>query len=264
MRQVWLLSSATKLLMLFGSLHSSNAWVVVRPTSSKNGVVVHSRVSYALFSGSQPQDRVKDDEESLSSSRRAWLGHTITSAFGAQSLASMPLWVVPSVVLADDDSASTKTKVVVTSDLMDATTYLAALRSVQLAQRRLSSKAVREYIVTRDYPAVQALLRAAPVSDIRKACRKVVALLTMASGGPGATADSKPLLTTDAEAQLAATVTVLEREYSVFIQALERLDTTAMNGIRGRTVSDTEWQSVYANAVDALASFVTTAEQALL
>jgi hypothetical protein len=112
-------------------------------------------------------------------------------------------------------------------------------------------------------------LRAAPVSDIRKACRKVVTQLSTASGRKGgavAIADSAtPLLTTQAEAQLAATVAVLEREYSAFIQALERLDTTAMSGIRGsRTVSDAEWQSAYATTVETLAAFVATAEQALL
>jgi hypothetical protein len=275
MRQRWVFQSAAELvllLILLNSRYSCDAFVhafpplLARPKTTfwleNYGVkVLDSRVTYVLFTCRQPQDRAEDDESLVISSRRALLGSSVTSAFVALPLVSLPLWVVPSVVLADD---ATETKMVVTSDLISAT---AALRSVQLAQRRLASKTVREYILTRDYPAVQALLRAAPVSDIRKACRKLVTQLSTASGqGAAATTDSaKPLLTTEAEAQLAATVAVLEGEYTAFIRALERLDTTAMNGIRGsRTVSDTEWQSIYATTVETLAAFVTTAEQALL
>ena len=116
----------------------------------------------------------------------------------------------------------------------------AALRNAKSAQKRLLSDTVSEYITQADYPAVQAALRAAPISDIRKSC---FVLVRAAADGPLADA--------------------VQLNYSTFIAALEKLDTVALQATRGRKLGETEFRISYDATVSALADFVAMAEKAM-
>lgn len=118
----------------------------------------------------------------------------------------------------------------------------AALRSVKIAKKRLQSETVFDYIVQSDYPALQAVLRVAPISEIRKAC---FVLVRAADDGE----DNSTLLSV---------------QYKAFIAALEKLDTTAMVAIRGRALGASEFRDSYDATVSALSDFVETAEKSVV
>lgn len=128
----------------------------------------------------------------------------------------------------------------------------AALRRVKAAQTLLRSDAVAQYIAAADYPALQAALRAPPMSEIRKAGVALVrqsAASAASAAANGATAGTPP------------PPPPLEPAYKAFITAVEQLDTTALNAIRGRTLRANEFQTCYESVLSTLAAFVVAAER---
>lgn len=125
----------------------------------------------------------------------------------------------------------------------DITSILAstqALRNVKMAQKKLSSSAVVEYVSTAAYADLRSVLRVAPVSDLRKACTTLIK-----AGEDGPEADN------------------LQTTYRNFIAKLEKMDSVASVALRGRNVSEMEFLSSYESAVAALNDFVAVAERSM-
>jgi hypothetical protein len=115
-----------------------------------------------------------------------------------------------------------------------------ALRNVKLAQKKLSSLAVVEFVSTADYANLKSVLRAAPLSDLRKAC---TVLIKAGEDGPEANN--------------------LQTTYQNLIAKLEKIDSVASVALRGRTVSEMVFLSSYEGAVTALGDFVAVAERSM-
>mmetsp|Transcript_26452 Transcript_26452/g.73038 ORF Transcript_26452/g.73038 Transcript_26452/m.73038 type:complete len:215 (-) Transcript_26452:27-671(-) len=113
----------------------------------------------------------------------------------------------------------------------------AALRNAKSVQKKLST--LELYVVQQDYVSIKESLRVAPVSDIRKSCT------TLVRGG-----DDGP----DAQQ--------LEGRYNTFMSSLERLDSLASVGMRGRKVSSGDFYAAYKSTVDGLVSFLEVAQEA--
>lgn len=148
--------------------------------------------------------------------------------------ASIPAAISLQLLLSQPQSAEAA------ADITSKLAGTAALRNAKSAQKRLVSDTFSEYIAQGDYPALQAALRAAPVSEIRKSC---FVLVRAAADGP-----------------LAETV---ELEYKTFIAALEKLDNVALQATRGRKLGEAEFRGCYEATVAALAAFVATAERSV-
>lgn len=143
--------------------------------------------------------------------------------FGAFIAASSSVVLLP----------STPAKADITNKLASS----AALRTVKSAQKKLSSMEL--YISQNDYTSLKEALRVAPFADIRKAC------FTLVRGG-----EDGP----DAEE--------LNVRYKKFMASLERMDSLASLGMRGRTVKNEEFYSSFTATVDALSSFAELAKEA--
>lgn len=137
----------------------------------------------------------------------------------------------------------------VTSDLPTQLATASALRSIQSSQKRLQSNAFSELVALHDYPAIQLALRAAPLSEIRKASRVILVQAAAAAAG------------VDGENNNNNDATKLSRQYTVFTQYLERMDSLALTASRGRKLDPTEWNASYTNTLTALAAFVETAAE---
>ena len=116
-----------------------------------------------------------------------------------------------------------------------------ALRNVKTAQKKLTSRTVVEYISTADYANIKAVLRDAPLSDLRKACTVLIR-----AGDDGPESDN------------------LQTAYKTFIAKLETMDSIASVALRGRNVSKQELESTYEGAVSALGNFVAVAERSMV
>lgn len=115
-----------------------------------------------------------------------------------------------------------------------------ALRNVKIAQKKLTSGGVAEYVSTADYADLKAVLRVAPISDLRKACTVLVK-----AGEDGPESDN------------------LQTTYKLFISKLEKMDSVASVALRGRTIAQADFQESYENAVAALNEFVAVAERSI-
>jgi len=147
---------------------------------------------------------------------------SITRKIFINELAVMSTLVLPTVANAD-----------ITNKLASST----ALRSVKLSQKKLAS--MEDFILTDDYVPLKEALRVQPFSEIRKSCTTLIR-----GGEDGPDADE------------------LQKRYKAFISSLERLDSTASLGMRGRKIADGEFLSAYKQTVDALSDFVKVAEEA--
>lgn len=123
------------------------------------------------------------------------------------------------------------------ADITNKLASSAALRTVKSAQKKLSSMEL--YISQNDYTSLKEALRVAPFADIRKAC------FTLVRGG-----EDGP----DAEE--------LNVRYKKFMTSLEKMDSLASLGMRGRDVKNEEFYSSFTATVDALSSFVELAKEA--
>ena len=123
------------------------------------------------------------------------------------------------------------------ADITNKLSSSSALRSVKLSQKKLA--AMEDFILMNDCVPLKEALRVQPFSDIRKSCT------TLIQGG-----EDGP----DAEE--------LQKRYKTFIANLEKLDSTASLGMRGRKLADGEFLTAYKAVVDALSDFVTIAEEA--
>lgn len=106
-----------------------------------------------------------------------------------------------------------------------------ALRLVRSSIKKL--KATQDIVDQSDYQSLQSVFRSPPVSNIRKACT------TLARGNDE-----------------------LKELYGTFIADLERLDTTAMTALRGRTIPEQELADRYQATLTALEAFEASATKA--
>ena len=118
-----------------------------------------------------------------------------------------------------------------------------ALRTVKIAQKKLASSGVAEYVSTADYESLKSVLRVEPISGVRKAGTVLVRA-----------GQDRP------EQQLAEN---LQASYKTFIAKLEKMDSLASVAMRGRSIAATDFQESYDGAVSALNDFVTVAERSL-
>lgn len=113
----------------------------------------------------------------------------------------------------------------------------AALRNVKLVQKKFSG--LEEVVDANDFSELRGSLRAAPISDVRK---NMSILVKGGEDGP------------DAQK--------LSDQYRNFIVCLEKMDGNAGVAMRGKKLSDGEFVSSYKATVEALNTFLETAQAA--
>eukprot|EP00546_Thalassionema_frauenfeldii_P002220 CAMPEP_0178937360 /NCGR_PEP_ID=MMETSP0786-20121207/25707_1 /TAXON_ID=186022 /ORGANISM="Thalassionema frauenfeldii, Strain CCMP 1798" /LENGTH=169 /DNA_ID=CAMNT_0020615909 /DNA_START=75 /DNA_END=585 /DNA_ORIENTATION=- len=124
------------------------------------------------------------------------------------------------------------------ADITNKLASAAALRKVRQGQQKL--KEMEFYVVNNDYTSLQLALRKEPFFDIRKNSYILV------RGG-----DDGPLAGD------------LERCYKTFMASLEKMDTTATLGLRGRRpLEDGEFYHSYRSTVESLENFLAVANEA--
>lgn len=111
-----------------------------------------------------------------------------------------------------------------------------ALRTMKRIQKKLSSFEL--YAVDNDYTSLKGAFRQEPFSDLRKTCG------TLIKAGEG-----KP----EAEA--------MQDSYKVLVANLEKVDSLASLGFRGRKLGETELFASYKALVQSLDDFVRISEQ---
>jgi hypothetical protein len=127
----------------------------------------------------------------------------------------------------------------------DPFTFSSSLRSVKSALKKLQSSTVADLVDASDFVALKEVLRVPPVSEVRRAGTKLIS----SAGGSVEEADS-----------LAAT---LHSHYKAFIASLELMDSTASLGMRGRTLTETEFRESYVKTLASLQTLVDRAAAAV-
>ena len=112
-----------------------------------------------------------------------------------------------------------------------------ALRNVKRAQKQLEKLA--QPCETNDFEGVKAFLRTPPFADVRKNC---FILLRGAEDGPK--------------------VEELDAVYKAFISSIEKIDSTASLGFRGRKIPQLQLSEEYLVIQSALSDFIKVAEEA--
>jgi len=172
--------------------------------------------------GTASIQRIASSATTLKATRKNFL-HNSLAAASAVLLVNGPLSALPAHADITSKLASSQ-----------------ALRNVKIAQKKLTSGGVAEYVSTADYADLKAVLRVAPISDIRKACTVLVR-----AGEDGPEADN------------------LQTAYKLFIGKLEKMDSVASVALRGRTIAQADFEESYNGAVSALNEFVAVAERSI-
>jgi hypothetical protein len=142
---------------------------------------------------------------------------------------------------------------------VDQVATAAALRKVKSSYKKLISNEVELYVSTNDYISIKELVRVAPISDIRNACTNLIKLsLIQKQSSNSITSDPSVLLGTTS-----TPITELENSYKKFISSMERMDSYASLGIRGRKLNDTDFATSYQSTITLLQEFIQLAEQEL-
>jgi len=165
---------------------------------------------------------------------------TPTTALGATSSRKDFLAATVSAAAVSLTAAAAGWPLAAHADITNKLASSQALRSVKIAQKKLSSASTAEYITTADYATLKSVLRVEPISGIRKA-----STILVRAGEDGPEADN------------------LSSSYKVFIAKLEKMDSVASVAMRGRTVADSEFKESYEGAVSALNDFVAIAERSI-
>jgi len=97
--------------------------------------------------------------------------------------------------------------------------------------------------VTNQYEPLKEAVRVPPLSEIRKACTQIIKRRSEEeTGGGGEEA-----------------ILLLQDKYKTFIGALEKMDSTAGLGMRGRQLPPTELRGLWSDAVQSLQDFLDAA-----
>jgi len=115
----------------------------------------------------------------------------------------------------------------------------AALRSVKRAQKQLSD--LQPVAAADDFVQVKAFLRTPPFSDVRKNCFVIVR-----GGDEGPMAEE------------------LQSTYKAFIASIEKIDSTASLGMRGRKIPEIQLSEEYLLVESSINDFIKVAEEATL
>jgi hypothetical protein len=115
----------------------------------------------------------------------------------------------------------------------------AALRSVKRAQKQLED--LKTVAQADDFTQVKAFLRTPPFSDVRKNCYVIVR-----GGDDGPNSEE------------------LQSTYKAFIASIEKIDSTASLGIRGRKIPAVQLSEEYRLVESSINDFVKVAEEATL
>lgn len=126
---------------------------------------------------------------------------------------------------------------VASADVTNKVASPAALRSVKRAQKQL--KDLLPVTERNDFVQVKAVLRTPPFSDVRKNCFVIVR-----GGDDGPKADE------------------LQSTYKAFIASIEKIDSTASLGIRGRAIPQMQLSEEYKAVESSMQAFVIVAEAA--
>jgi len=125
---------------------------------------------------------------------------------------------------------------VASADITSKVASSSALRNVKRAQKQLDT--LELYVVNDQYTELKVAIREAPLSEVRKAA------FTLVRGGEdGPDADK------------------LTASYQKFIASLEKMDSQAGLGMRGRKLSSGELLGDYNDCLKALRDFVLVAEE---
>ncbi len=144
-----------------------------------------------------------------------------------QYVQGLAVGVVGSVLLPNSASADVTNKIASS----------AALRSVQRSQKQL--KGLLPFAQTNDFLQVKNFLRTPPFVDVRKNC-----VILVRGGEDGPKADE------------------LQSSYKAFIGSVEKIDSTASLGMRGRKIPDLQMSDEYMTIESTLNAFIKVAIEA--
>lgn len=111
----------------------------------------------------------------------------------------------------------------------------AALRTIKRARKKISN--MEDTVLLNDYTEIKAALRLESISDLRKSCSTII---KATEEGPNAES--------------------ILQNYKTMITSLEKLDSLASVGMRGRKLGDNEIKESYDSFVASLDSFIDISE----
>lgn len=189
-------------------------------------------------------------------------------SFGA-TITTSSLIIPSKYAYAEDDTmmenieSSTNTKHVILQS--DQIAISSALRNVKNSIKTLQSTEMELIITTNDYVAVKEKLRVIPLSEIRKSCSSLMKYSVSYNF-------IQKTLPSEFDEKILSTMTMEEKinrsklgiSYQTYKKSLERMDSLASLGMRGRdykTSNNEIWINSYQETITSLQSFLSIAEQ---